>query len=145
MHFLIDLLRGIVVPHITTQKDGRGGKGRTDVIDGGNRSMKLIIDIPEVEYKRMTEESIFSTNAMITAIQNGIPLDDVKAEIQDLYVGYRHGYEIKADVLQILDNIGKAESEIHCDCTDEEIAKSFIEDVETVKDLLPRAESEDKE
>lgn len=28
--------------------------------------------------------------------------------------------------------------------TDEEIAKSFIEDVEAVKDLLPQAESEDK-
>jgi hypothetical protein len=28
--------------------------------------------------------------------------------------------------------------------TDEEIAKSFIEDVEAVKDLLPRAESEEK-
>ena len=27
--------------------------------------------------------------------------------------------------------------EIHCNCTDEEIAKSFIEDVEAVKDLLP--------
>jgi predicted RNA-binding Zn-ribbon protein involved in translation (DUF1610 family) len=33
--------------------------------------------------------------------------------------------------------------EIHCNCTDEEIAKSFIEDVEAVKDLLPIAESEE--
>ena len=38
----------------------------------------------------------------------------------------------------------KAESGIHCNCTDAEIAKSFIEDVEAVKDLLPQ-ESEDKE
>jgi ribosomal protein S27E len=30
------------------------------------------------------------------------------------------------------------ESEIHCTCADEEIAKSFIEDVEAVKDLLPQ-------
>ncbi len=35
--------------------------------------------------------------------------------------------------------------DVHCNCTDEEIAKSFISDVETVKDLLPQAESEDKE
>lgn len=35
--------------------------------------------------------------------------------------------------------------EIHCNCTDEEIAKSFIEDVETVKDLLPFPESEHDE
>lgn len=32
--------------------------------------------------------------------------------------------------------------EIHCNCTEEEIAKSFIEDVEAVKDLLPKSESE---
>lgn len=38
----------------------------------------------------------------------------------------------------------KPKIEIHCNCTDEEIAKSFIEDVEAVKVLLPRAESEDK-
>ena len=36
----------------------------------------------------------------------------------------------------------KDKSVIHCNCTDEEIAKSFIEDAEAVKDLLPMAESE---
>lgn len=34
---------------------------------------------------------------------------------------------------------------IHCNHTDTEIAKSFIEDVEAVKDLLPKAESEGEE
>jgi NADH pyrophosphatase NudC (nudix superfamily) len=34
------------------------------------------------------------------------------------------------------------ESEIHCTCADEEIAKSFIEDVEAVKDLLPQKSEE---
>lgn len=34
----------------------------------------------------------------------------------------------------------KAESEIHCNYTDAEVAKSFIEDVEAVKELLPQAE-----
>lgn len=39
----------------------------------------------------------------------------------------------------------KAESEeVHCNCTDTEITKSFIEDVEAVEDLLPQAESEEK-
>ena len=32
----------------------------------------------------------------------------------------------------------------NCNCTDADIAKSFIEDVESVKDLLPGAESEDQ-
>ena len=37
----------------------------------------------------------------------------------------------------------KGTGEIHCTCTDAEIAKSFIEDVRAVKDLLPRTESEE--
>lgn len=40
-------------------------------------------------------------------------------------------------------NIESQESKkIYCNHTDAEIAKSFIEDVEKVKDLLPKAESE---
>ena len=36
----------------------------------------------------------------------------------------------------LLKNIEPRESEVHCIHTDSEIAKSFIEDVESVKDLL---------
>ena len=36
----------------------------------------------------------------------------------------------------------KYKNEIHCTCTDTEIAKSFIEDVRAVKDLLPQTERE---
>lgn len=39
--------------------------------------MKLIIDISEEDYKRCT--------VMASAIRNGIPLDDVKAEINNAY------------------------------------------------------------
>jgi len=35
--------------------------------------------------------------------------------------------------------------QVACNYAGEEIAKSFILDVEAIKDLLPRAESEDKE
>lgn len=41
--------------------------------------------------------------------------------------------------------VANGKEQVVCDCTDEEIAKSFIKDVEAVKDLLPRAESEDNE
>lgn len=44
--------------------------------------VKLIIEIPKEEYKRMTEESIFSTHVMINATQNGIPLDDALGKIR---------------------------------------------------------------
>lgn len=37
----------------------------------------------------------------------------------------------------------KESEKIHCNHTDTEIAKSFIKDVEAVKDLLPKAESEE--
>jgi hypothetical protein len=101
--------------------------------------MKLIIDVPEESYKYIKTISDLGLGVFAKAIKNGTPLDsnseraevqayfdgeaygweqgrkalidDVKAEIQDLYVGYRHGYEIMADVLRIIDNIGKAESE----------------------------------
>ena len=53
--------------------------------------------------------------------------------------------EVVAWVYREIPKPYKAESEIHCTWTDSEIAKSFIEDVEAVKDLLPRAEGSDKE
>ena len=45
--------------------------------------------------------------------------------------------------LELLEKQGCKVDAILCNCTDEEIAKSFIEDVEAVKDLLPRTESEE--
>lgn len=75
--------------------------------------MKLIIDIPEeIYHEAITSGYSYQYDEIVAnAVADGIPLDDVKTEIQDIYVGYRHGYEIMADVLRILDNIGKAESE----------------------------------
>ena len=76
--------------------------------------MKLIIDIPELDYECAKQRWMRGNDAhkMDYYISKGTPLDDVKAEIQDIYVGYRHGYEIMTDVLQILDNIGKESEEV---------------------------------
>ena len=41
--------------------------------------------------------------------------------------------------------VANDKAQVVCNCTDAEIVKSFIEDVEAVKDLLPGAESEEKE
>lgn len=41
--------------------------------------------------------------------------------------------------------VENGKEQVVCNHTDAEIAKSFIEDVDAVKDLLPQAESEDKE
>jgi hypothetical protein len=82
--------------------------------------MKLIIDIPEEEYKRMKEQSMFGrVDIWKQAIKNGTSLDDAKAEIEDLdrfydndyFSGNRDSMFKCNEVMQILNNIGKAESE----------------------------------
>lgn len=73
-------------------------------------------------------------NEIDSALSNEI-LSDNKQQISDVGIGLELA-------LSIIDKY-KAESEMHCNCTDKEIAKSFIEDVEAVKDLLLRTESEE--
>ena len=49
-------------------------------------------------------------------------IEDIKAEIQNIYVGYRQGYEIMADVLAVFDNhiSGKADEKPREYCGDDE-------------------------
>lgn len=86
-------------------------------------TVKIIIEIPK-EAKQCFDEAIsndlkgcyYDHGGVIgNAIKNGIPLDDVKAEIDEQYdrvkpynIDVAQGLEIALD---ILDNIGKAESE----------------------------------
>ena len=82
--------------------------------------MKLIIDISEELYKgiecRNCElETEYVCYELMKAVDNGTPLDDVKAEIDEQYDRV-HPYNIDVAeglemALGILDNIGKAESE----------------------------------
>ena len=79
--------------------------------------MKLIIDIPDNEYKYTCERTLSDRTFWDDAIRKGVPLDDVKAEID--YERYRYlnlvgdsGYCTGLNkALKIIDNIGKAESE----------------------------------
>ena len=85
--------------------------------------MKLIIDIPDNEYKYTCERTLHDRSIWDDAIRNGTPLDDVKAEIKAMFppsgnwmydeeCEHEHTVcEVLSGVLQILDNIGKAESE----------------------------------
>lgn len=85
--------------------------------------MKLIIEIPEWKYKSICEGIEASKRCDVVgidpdihkAVYNGTPLDDVKAEIDKLYDRIRP-YNIDVSdgldmALDILDHIGKAESE----------------------------------
>ena len=83
--------------------------------------VKLIIEIPEDYYRIMKHdvEHHLTDYRPFEIIGNGIPLDDVKAEIKQKawdtqeIDGEHENYKVVylSDVLQILDNIGKAESE----------------------------------
>lgn len=121
MRFLIDLLSIFAVPHITIQKDGHGGKGRAGVIGGGNRRMKLIIDISEDAYMRHKRRvNTDMCTELDIAVVNGTPLDDVRAEIKQLRShsarfrtsSGRVVYFDSQDILDILDNIGKESEEV---------------------------------
>ena len=77
--------------------------------------MKLIIDIPEEDYKNVSRivDMGLGTN-VDEAIKNGTPLDDVKAELEHMACRqYEHRLMLdRQETLEILDKyIGKAESE----------------------------------
>ena len=81
--------------------------------------MKLIIDIPEDALKEMRTEEFISIESLDTAIEcikNGTPLDDVKDIIRDKKTAEtdvaREYYNLGlGDAINILDYVGKAESE----------------------------------
>lgn len=71
--------------------------------------MKLVIDIPDDEYAEV--KALKYPVLLEKAVQDGIPLDDVKAEIKALpYDTDPYEYAID-DVIEILDNIGKGDKE----------------------------------
>lgn len=84
--------------------------------------MKLIIDIPEEMYeftKSARKARTYNAEDYVDLILNGTPLEDVRAEIEELDRYYDNDYFSTNncpmykcnEVLQILDRIGK-ESEV---------------------------------
>lgn len=75
--------------------------------------MKLIIEIPDHEYKYTCERTLSDRTFWDDAIRNGTPLACVKAEIQSEAFSDRQGdtYIYVPHLFKLLDNIGKAESE----------------------------------
>ena len=82
--------------------------------------MKLIIDIPDNEYKYTCERTLSDRTFWDDAIRKGTPLDDVKAEIRarvfDIQATSDKYFDGVDDVMDIVDeiidkHIGKAESE----------------------------------
>ena len=71
--------------------------------------MKLIINIPDDQYKQMMDGSVYNIGVMINAIQSGISLDYVKDEIDQLPLVLFAGCDQieKESVMMILDNIDR--------------------------------------
>ena len=74
--------------------------------------IKVIIEIPKEAYK-MCQDLKKYDDGIVGPIAKGIPLDDVKAEIENLtyYWCEVRPRSVIDDVLKIIDNIGKGESE----------------------------------
>lgn len=82
--------------------------------------MKLIIDIPDNIYDAIKKaQTIISgqrsgktlLQILVNSVENGTPLDDVKAEIADLPTDMFEVYKLKSRVLYMLDRIGKESEE----------------------------------
>lgn len=74
--------------------------------------MKLIIEIPDHEYKYTCERTLSDRTFWDDAIRNGTPLDDVKAEIDKAYDSLPRYYPFALNTFaiivdEILDRIGK--------------------------------------
>ena len=79
-------------------------------------TVKLIIEIPKELYENKKGYlTNMDAHMICKAVQNGIPLEDVKAEIEEMPTekiarcrkAYIFASEFKIKVLEILDNIGK--------------------------------------
>lgn len=82
-------------------------------------TVKLVIDFPKDKYKDFVACYYGNLNCdwLYKRVAEGIPLDDVKEEIDEAYCGLPRYYPFALNrfaimVDKILDNIGKAESEV---------------------------------
>ena len=65
--------------------------------------MKLIIDIPEEMYKNIKDGMWCGNNITSYAIENGIPLDKIRAEIVEVQKEYQEYGWAYDDALEIID------------------------------------------
>lgn len=84
-----------------------------------SETVKLIIEIPKTTYEDLKAGKIYSSlceapQGLIEGIRNGIPLNDVKKEIEtnlswDMFDEYGNETRLHKELMEILDNIGKGD------------------------------------
>lgn len=107
-----------------------------------------IISVPTLANKENITNGSIASALVLKAFKKAVfmPNDATNGEvIESLFPNVGTTFSNVIDLNLWWNAKYKAKNEIHCACTDEEIAKSFIDDVKAVKNLLPMAESEDKE
>jgi hypothetical protein len=82
-------------------------------------TVKLIVEISKEDLKRISDGEWIGTYTYDNIILNGTPLDDVISKIEKLnpvdygsmfsYESHNGAKDMKRDILEILDNIGKAD------------------------------------
>ena len=80
-------------------------------------TVKLIIEISKGSYEQIVEAGDLDYLEVITAIESGTPLDDVKAEIEQTIKDYDKSGDYRRVrglwmALEILNNIGKESEEV---------------------------------
>lgn len=83
-------------------------------------TVKLIIEIPKEDFKKLVnpyQHNEIWCNRLKRMVMNGIPLDDVKEEIEqdmsfDMFDDYGNKTRIHKELWEILDNIGKESEEV---------------------------------
>ncbi len=84
-------------------------------------TVKLIVELPKTTYEDLKSGKIYSSlceapQGLVEGIRNGTLLDDVKLKIEqdmslDMFNDYGNETAIHKELWEILDNIGKPESE----------------------------------
>lgn len=73
--------------------------------------MKLIIDIPEQMYLNAKANTLCGADILVSAIKNGIPLEQIRAEIERLHyhpkLDYIKNDEVVEMALDIIDKYRK--------------------------------------
>ena len=110
-------------------------------------TVKLIIEIPKPMYESIQNGTYCGT--LYEELKNGIPLDDVKAEIREQQKEYQEWGWAFDDVLEILDNIGKdcrdckKWEDCPCGSNGHKNGTSQGYSIGECKDYVPQTESEE--
>ena len=106
---------------------------------------KVIIDVPSLSNTQNVTNGSLASALIIKAYKNGIFIHENATNgevIQALFPNIDNNFSNIIDLNMWWKAKYKKKEEVHCNHTDAEIAKSFIEDVEAVKDLLPQESEE---